>query len=129
MSKRNKKSWHNIKPAQDRYTNSPLDTFDRTIATVNKDRSANYGHPAVNFDRIARMRSVIEDCADPRMRVGLGEIADRLARLVENPYHIDAYIDIAGYARANVMVIQCERMLPDEAPLIVKHITNTDNGD
>ena len=100
-------------PPRDAYTGSPLDTFDKAIKTVNGERGRNYGHPAVNFDRVAKLRAIIDDCPDPRIRVGLGEIADRLARLVENPYHLDAYIDITGYARANVMIIQRENCYPD----------------
>jgi len=95
------------------YAGSPLDTYDKATRTVNAQRGSIYGHPAVNFQRIANIRAVTRDCADPRARVTLDELAVKMARLVESPYHLESWIDVSGYARAQVMILQREEGYPD----------------
>jgi hypothetical protein len=51
-------------------------------------RAKTYGHPAVNFDRTAKMWGPV-----------------KLARLVESPRHRDSWVDLAGYAETGARVL------------------------
>lgn len=77
--------------------------FDAEIATVTQRRGAVYGHPRVDFDRAARLKAVVAECADPVARHALEMIAVKMARLITTPDHLDSWVDIAGYARTGVM--------------------------
>lgn len=81
-----------------------LDQFNEAVARVNDDRGSVYGHPSVDFERVARLKAVIAECKDPLARHALEMIAVKIARLVQTPDHLDSWIDIAGYARTGVMV-------------------------
>lgn len=82
-----------------------LAQFDKTLQDLNKNRGADYGHPYHNFQVMAAFTEVLEACPDPRLRQALIMIAAKISRLVQNPYHLDSWIDIAGYARTAVMVM------------------------
>lgn len=79
--------------------------FDRVTNIVNEERAQVYGHPFIDFRRVADLKMVIADCPDPRMRHVLDMIAVKIARLIETPDHVDSLVDIAGYARTGCMVI------------------------
>lgn len=79
--------------------------FDDGIRRVTGERGAVYGHPAVNFRRAAAMRAIVNECPDPVLREALGNITDKIARLIETPDHADSWLDIAGYARCGCMSI------------------------
>lgn len=80
-----------------------LAQFDAEITTVTQRRGAIYGHPRVDFDRAARLKAVVAECADPIARHALEMIAVKMARLITTPDHLDSWVDIAGYARTGVM--------------------------
>lgn len=82
----------------------PSEQFDKAFSTVTQDRGKNYGHPKINFDRIARLQAVVQECPDPLVRSALDMICVKIARLIETPDHIDSLVDIAGYARTIAMV-------------------------
>ena len=63
-------------------------------------RQTNYGHPRVNFQRIADLWSVIVGTAITPEQTGLMMVCLKIARLMETPDHRDSYVDIAGYAQA-----------------------------
>lgn len=84
---------------------SPLQQFDAAVARVTQDRGSNYGHPADDFDRAARLKAVVAEIEDPLIRHAAEMICVKLARLIHTPEHLDSWIDIAGYARTAVMVI------------------------
>ena len=86
----------------------PLATFDAAVQRVTQDRGATYGHPCVDFDRAARLKAVIAECPDPLIRHALEMIAVKIARLIQTPTHVDSFIDIAGYARTGVMVLDVQ---------------------
>lgn len=79
--------------------------FDKAIQTVTQERGANYGHPLDDFGRVARIKAVLAECPDPVVRHALEMIAVKMCRLIETPDHVDSWVDIAGYARTGVMVL------------------------
>ena len=79
--------------------------FDEGIASVTKERGKDYGHPADDFARVAGFKKLIADCDDPLLRHVLEMIEVKVSRLVENPYHFDSWLDVAGYARTACMAI------------------------
>lgn len=84
---------------------SLLARYDAEVAKVTLDRGKNYGHPVSNFDRIARLQDVCEECKDPLIKQVLRMLCVKIARLIETPDHLDSLIDIAGYARTGAMVL------------------------
>lgn len=70
------------------------------------ERGAVYGHPAVDFDRAARLKAVVAEVSDPRLRHALEMICVKMARLIQSPTHLDSWDDIAGYARCGRMVVE-----------------------
>jgi len=82
------------------------DKFDEQLTgLVNKERQAAYGHPLYHFQRTANMKKELRHCEDAELRHVLEMIADKMARLCETPDHFDSWIDIAGYARTAMMVM------------------------
>lgn len=85
---------------------SNVDLFDSKLSgLVNKERQAEYGHPLDHFQISAVIKDAIKGCSDPVLRHSLEMIADKMARLCHSPEHLDSWIDIAGYARTAVMVM------------------------
>jgi hypothetical protein len=85
---------------------SLLEQFDAAYASITLDRREVYGDPQDTYRRIAAMRAVIDECADPQIREILAMIATKIARIVQTPSHLDSWIDIAGYSRCGVMLLQ-----------------------
>lgn len=88
---------------------SPSQEFDAAIQRVTEQRGAVYGHPAVDFDRAARLKAVVQECSDPLIRHALEMICVKVARLIQTPSHLDSLIDIAGYARTASMVLDVQK--------------------
>lgn len=88
---------------------SPLQEFDAAVARVTQDRGKVYGHPADDFARAAHLKSAVAACPDPRVRHALEMILVKIARLTTTPDHLDSWIDIAGYARTAVMIIDRDK--------------------
>lgn len=61
------------------------------------DRMPHYGSPVICFTRTARLQDVVAECQDPVARVILNNIAQKMARLINNPAHQDSWADIQGY--------------------------------
>lgn len=77
------------------------DLLNEANELIHGDRNAHYGHPTINFDRIAAIWNVL---LGPKLNAEItpAETADmmigvKLARNVEAPKR-DNYADIAGYA-------------------------------
>ena len=77
-------------------TESVLGEATRLTDRTRKDV---YAHPSINFDRIARMWSVILGVDVTPEQHALCMIAVKISRLVESPGHRDSLVDVAGYAR------------------------------
>jgi len=63
---------------------------------INGDRARDYGSPQENFDRAARIWSVILGVDVDAQEVALCMAGLKLARLANGP-HRDSYVDGAGY--------------------------------
>ncbi len=85
--------------------NNLLEQFDAAYAKVTLDRRDIYGAPMDTYRRIATMRSVVDECRDPQIREILAMVVIKIARLVQTPDHLDSWVDVAGYARCGVMLL------------------------
>jgi hypothetical protein len=85
---------------------SNTEKFDSALAgMVNKERGDVYGHPSINFARIQALKEVVEGCEDFELREALEAICVKIGRLIQTPSHFDSWLDIAGYARCAVMIL------------------------
>ena len=64
---------------------------------VNGPRQDNYGHPSINFKRIASIWSVILGCEVTERQVGWMMVGLKMARDIQVPT-VDNLVDTAGYA-------------------------------
>lgn len=88
----------------------PLESFDRQIQTITQRRGDVYGHPADDFKTASDLMKHFDDIEPEELRHALRMICVKLARLSHSPTHLDSYVDIAGYARTAVMVIDKLKM-------------------
>lgn len=79
--------------------------FPGDLKAVTRQRGAVYGHPLVNFERIAHLKEGVSDCKDPAIRHALEMMCVNMARLVETPDHYDSVLDVAGYAKTILMIL------------------------
>lgn len=86
----------------------PLRKFDEALKSITTERGAVYGHPADDFAAAAKLKAALPEFSDPRIRHVAEMIAIKLARLSATPNHLDSWIDIAGYARTAVMILDRE---------------------
>lgn len=89
----------------DRGKKTLLEQFDATYQSVTLDRREVYGPPCDTYRRIAAMRAIVDECADAQIREVLGMIVTKVVRLVQTPTHLDSWVDIAGYSRCGVMLL------------------------
>jgi hypothetical protein len=76
---------------------------------IHGDRQQDYGHPSIDFQRIAGMwRSLFGWECKPH-HVGMAMAAVKLSRMVESPGKRDHYADLAGYAGCAWMCAEKER--------------------
>lgn len=79
--------------------------FDEAMKTLTADRGAVYGPPSEDFARINALKQGVASCANPEVRHALEMICVKMARLCQTPDHYDSALDIAGYARTIMMVL------------------------
>lgn len=84
---------------------SLVEKFNEDIASITATRGETYGHPADNFALIVRLKGAVEGCKDAEMRHVLEQLCVKMARLVQSPAHYDSWLDIAGYAKTALMVL------------------------
>ena len=82
-----------------------LEQFDAAYARVTLDRRDVYGSPQDTYRRISTLRTIVDECPDPQVREILAMIVTKVARLVQTPDHLDSWVDVAGYARCGVMLL------------------------
>jgi hypothetical protein len=83
----------------------PLEVFDAATKIVTDERGNIYGHPADDFAAVARLKAALPRFKDPRLQHAAEMIAVKLVRAATTPTHIDSWIDIFGYARTAVMIV------------------------
>jgi hypothetical protein len=86
-------------------TLSLTEKFDRAAKGITQQRGQTYGHPVDDFHRVSLIKEAVADCPNPEIRHALEMIGVKMARLVTSPDHLDTIVDIAGYARTMVMVL------------------------
>lgn len=64
---------------------------------IYQDRQKEYGTPQVNFDRIAKLWSVVLGIEVTRDQVALCMNQVKVARLIQSPTKIDGWVDGAAY--------------------------------
>lgn len=82
-----------------------LEQFDEALSVVTTNRRSVYGSPCDTYRRISTMRAIVDECPDPEIREVLAMVITKVARLVQTPDHLDSWIDIAGYSRCGVMLL------------------------
>lgn len=83
-----------------------LAQFDTEIATITQRRGDVYGDPTDDFNKAADLMSVFDHVEPKALRHALRMVCVKLARISQTPDHLDSYVDIVGYARTAVMVIE-----------------------
>jgi hypothetical protein len=94
---------------------SPLQQFDREVASITQRRGETYGHPADDFAKAARLMAEFDHIEDKNVRHAIRMICVKLGRIATTPHHVDHYVDIAGYARTAVMCIDRTMVIKDSA--------------
>jgi len=89
---------------------SQLELFDREVLRATDVRGPEYGHPLDNFSRVALVKKAVASCPHDAIRHALEMIGVKMCRLATSPHHMDSVVDIAGYARTIVMIIDEERL-------------------
>lgn len=96
-----------------------LDNFDEKLLNItNTTRQANYGHPLDHFTIAANIKAQLQTCPNPVMKHILEVMADKMARLCHSPGHFDSWLDIAGYSRTAMMVMDRQE---EENPYNIKY--------
>lgn len=78
--------------------------LEQAVKHVRGDRMKDYDHPKRNFDRIAKMWSVILDTEVTPTQFALCMMSMKIARHVKTPKE-DNLVDIAGYVEALDMAL------------------------
>lgn len=89
----------------DAESDGPLTKFDQEIQSITQRRGDVYGHPAGDFATAADLMKHFDHIEPPQLRHALRLICVKLARIKTTPTHLDSYVDIVGYSRTAVMVI------------------------
>jgi len=84
---------------------SRTEQFDKTIKTITQERGKVYGHPREDFSVAADLMRHFDHLEDHALRHALRMVCVKLARLTTTPDHLDSYVDIVGYVRTAVMVL------------------------
>jgi len=111
---------------------SNVSTFDKEVSgLINKDRQRDYGHPADHFLHSSDIKRALRAAfkGDERYLHALEMIADKMVRLCNSPEHLDSWIDIAGYARTAVMVMDHSDAVAGLPAKPTEYIATTDNRD
>lgn len=93
--------------------NQRTEEFDLALQVVTDERGATYGHPLDDFTIASKIKEAVQSCPHPQVRHALEMIGVKMARLCTTPSHTDSLIDIAGYARTIVMILDEEEKRRD----------------
>lgn len=90
------------------------DKFTGEVDWTVEVRADAYGHPLENFSATARIKDAVAHCPDPILRVALDMIAVKMARLAHDPNNRDSWLDIAGYAKTAIMILEKQGRVDDD---------------
>lgn len=93
-------------PGETRERTFREDLLDEAKAVVTRSRTQQYAPPDQDFKNIAGLWSVILGCSVSSVQVALCMDALKTARLINNPNHIDSWVDKAGYAACGFEISQ-----------------------
>jgi hypothetical protein len=79
--------------------------FDKAIRSITQERGVDYGHPKDDFTIAQAIKEAVASCPNVAVRHAMEMIGVKMARLCTSPDHVDTIIDIAGYARTMVMIL------------------------
>lgn len=83
---------------------APATGVDAVVA----ERGAIYGHPYDDFGRVSELTKIIAGCPAPRFRHVLYMLCVKIARLVVSPRHRDSWVDVMGYGKTALMILDTE---------------------
>jgi len=84
------------------------DVLDKAKDIIQGDRNLRYGDPKINFQRIIKGWELILGHEITPDQYGMMMLWMKMARLQEDPRHIDSWIDIAGYAACTAEVMNVD---------------------
>ena len=74
------------------------DLLDKAKELITKERNGTYGEPDVSFGTVALLWGAFTDYTFTSKQVAIMLGLLKIARLKENPTHVDSMVDLAGYA-------------------------------
>lgn len=74
------------------------EALNEVARCVLQDRNASYGSPENNFSRVAKLWTAYFDRTFGPHDVAAMLALLKIARLSDNPTHMDSWVDLAGYA-------------------------------
>ena len=89
---------------------SLTEQFDEAIKTITAERGLDYGHPLDDFGIASLIKCAVKSCPNTEVRHALEMIGVKMARLCTSPHHVDSVVDIAGYARTIVMILDEQKV-------------------
>jgi hypothetical protein len=88
-----------VQPKNQEQVPPRVEALREAARLINSERNVQYGPPTENFDRIARLWSVVLGVEVSTEDVAMCMVALKMARYAsKSGYQPDTWIDIAGYA-------------------------------
>lgn len=100
MDPSRERSFPHLEPSTER---GQLTILDEAASLTSGDRQKAYGHPRVNFGRIARLWSAYLNVEVTTRQVAMLMVLIKVARDQQSPRR-DNLVDLAGYARTAEML-------------------------
>jgi hypothetical protein len=83
--------------------------LEEALSLVYGDRGVAYGHPAVDYERTAKLWGAILDIEMTAVQAIQCMIAMKLSRLCNTPDHRDSWVDVGGYAECGWRTVRYQR--------------------
>ena len=83
--------------------------LEEALGLVYGDRGVAYGHPAVDYQRTAKLWGAILGIEMTAVQAIQCMIAMKLSRLCNTPDHRDSWVDVGGYAECGWRTVEYEK--------------------